>query len=71
MNSPHQPLPMVDHSAAAASQPQPPDLDLLRERAQSLATELDRMQCALRGGGADAGHLEYCSWLALLGGLRH
>lgn len=71
MKNTHQPLPMAGNRAAAGSKPQPPDLDILRERAQSLATELDRMQCALRGGSADAGHLEYCSWLVLLGGLRH
>lgn len=70
MNNAHLPLPTASHSAAA-SQPQLPELDILRERTQSLATELDRMQCALRAGGTDAGHLEYCSWLALLGGLRH
>lgn len=71
MNKPHQALPQAGNSAAAAAQAPPPDLDMLRERTQSLAIELDRMQCALRGGSSDAGHLEYCSWLALLGGLRH
>lgn len=70
MNTSPSLLPSALPSAAMPRQPLP-DLDILHERAQALATELDRMRCALRGGGADAGHLEYCSWISLLGGLRH
>jgi hypothetical protein len=71
MNTDNQNLPMAGSRSATASQPPLPDLDILRERTQSLATDLDRMQCTLRAGRADAGDLEYNSWLTLLSGLRH